>query len=135
MILAAAAQALAASLRAQQAALTAAEIAEVAETASFLCTLGDSSQSSDSGQSEASFLSSPEGVAEEGVVFSPREEQLPRWIIPESPPGPPSSPVTVPASVTVTGRTIPERTVGISRGFTYHFKGPGEGGSQSYYTK
>ena len=125
--LSASAAALAASLQAQQFALAAAQIAEVAETASFLCELGDLAHSSDSEQSESSSPSPPEGV-----VLSPRGE-LPIWIIPESPPVPSNSPVTVP-SVTVTGRTVPEGSARNPVAFTYCFREPG-GRFESYSSK
>ena len=123
--LSASAAALAASLQAQQFALAAAQIDEVAETASFLCELGDF----DSEQSESS-SPSPQG----GVVLSPRGvEEPPVWIIPESPPVPSNSPVTVP-DVTVTGRAV---TRGSARNpviFTYCFREPG-GRFESYSSK
>ena len=124
--LSASAAALAASLQAQQFALAAAQIAEVAETASFLCELGDLAHSSDS-QSESS---SPSPLG--SVVLSPREE-LPVWVIPESPPVPSNSPVTVP-DVTVTGRAVPRGSARNPVAFTYCFREPG-GRFESYSSK
>ena len=123
------AAALAASLQAQQFALAAAQIAEVAETASFLCELGDLAHSSDSEQSESS-STSPQG----GVVLSQRGgEEPPVWIIPESPPVPSNSPVTVPG-VTATGRAVPRGSARNPVAFTYCFREPG-GRFESYSSK
>ena len=124
--LSASAAALAASLQAQQFALAAAQIAEVAETASFLCELGDLAHSSDSEQSEA-----PSPPPAEGAVLS--GEELPVWIIPESPPVPSNSPVTVP-DVTVTGRAVPRGSARNPVAFTYCFREPG-GRFESYSSK
>ena len=130
IILSASASALAASIQAQQSAFAAAQIAEVAETASFLCELGDLAQSSESEQAESS-SPSPEGLVCQEAL-SPGAE-FPIWIIPESPPVPTNSPVTVPG-VAVTGRNVSGGSARSPGGFTYCFKEPG-GRFKSYSSK
>ena len=92
--LSAAGAALAAARDALEAAF---EAQRVTEVAAFVFQLETLSQSQGSEQSESYSISSPETVTTQG-------EELPVWIIPASPPAPPSSPVAsspVAAGITV----------------------------------